>query len=94
MSTQPSTPADTLVNPVPAGERLGILDAVRGVALGGILLANLVSFFGVYCMDVETRRAMAAGSPRVGVAKTDLSVAQTPPLAPHVAFPLRAVSLG
>ena len=61
MSTRVSTPAATLPGSIPVRERLGILDAVRGVALGGILLANLVSFFGVYWMDVETRRAMAAG---------------------------------
>ena len=47
--------------PVPVGERLGVLDAIRGVALGGILVANLVSFFGVYWMSPETRMAMAAG---------------------------------
>ena len=59
MSTHVSTPADTFPSPISVRERLGILDAVRGVALGGILLANLTSFFGVYWMDVETRRAMA-----------------------------------
>ena len=61
MSKHPSTPADTLPGPISVQERLGILDAVRGVALGGILLANLTSFFGVYFIDVETRRAMAGG---------------------------------
>lgn len=47
--------------PVTLDERLGILDAVRGVALGGILVANLISFFGVYWMSSETRRSMAWG---------------------------------
>lgn len=49
-------------SPVPVGERLGVLDAIRGVALGGILVANLVSFFGVYWMSAETRMAMAGGA--------------------------------
>ena len=33
--------------PVSVDERIGVLDAIRGVALGGILVANLISFFGV-----------------------------------------------
>ena len=56
------TPAPTTASgSVQAGERLGLLDAIRGLALGGILVANLVSFFGVYWMSPETRMAMAAG---------------------------------
>ncbi len=47
--------------PVSVGERLGILDAIRGVALGGILVANLISFFGVYWLTLEERMAMPAG---------------------------------
>ncbi|MEM9553643.1 MAG: DUF418 domain-containing protein [Acidobacteriota bacterium] len=40
---------------------MGVLDAIRGVALGGILVANLVAFFGVYWMNAETRMAMPGG---------------------------------
>lgn len=47
--------------PVSAGERIGILDAIRGVALGGILVANLISFFGVYWLTHAERMAMPAG---------------------------------
>ncbi|HEU4533952.1 MAG TPA: hypothetical protein VFS00_07540, partial [Polyangiaceae bacterium] len=36
----------TAARPVGAEERLDVLDAVRGFALGGVLLANLVSFAG------------------------------------------------
>src|SRR5688500_14034428 len=37
-------------HPVGAEERLDVLDAVRGFALAGVLLANLVSFAGYYIM--------------------------------------------
>lgn len=47
--------------PTPGGERIGLLDALRGLALGGILLANLTSFFGVDMMGSEARRAMSWG---------------------------------
>ncbi len=47
--------------PTPADERLALLDAVRGIALGGILLANLTSFFAVDMLGAEARRAMPWG---------------------------------
>ena len=47
--------------PVPANERVDLLDAIRGVALGGILLANLMSFFGADMLGAEGRRAMPFG---------------------------------
>ncbi|MCG8557175.1 MAG: DUF418 domain-containing protein [Proteobacteria bacterium] len=50
MSTPPA--------PVSVAERLPLLDAIRGVALAGILLANLTSFFGVHVMDAAVRRSM------------------------------------
>lgn len=50
-----------MATPVPAHERLGLLDAIRGVALGGILLANLMSFLGADMLDAEARRAMPFG---------------------------------
>lgn len=56
------TVAPDMSTPVPANERLDLLDAMRGVALGGILLANLMSFFGADMMDAATRRAMSAGT--------------------------------
>ncbi|MEM7415142.1 MAG: DUF418 domain-containing protein [Gemmatimonadota bacterium] len=51
-----------LAGPVRSEERLGILDAIRGLALGGILLANLASFFGHYFLSPDAREAMWAGS--------------------------------
>lgn len=47
--------------PVPANERIDLLDAIRGAALGGILLANLMSFFGTDMLGASGRRAMWAG---------------------------------
>ena len=47
--------------PTLASERIPLLDAVRGIALGGILLANLMSFFGADMIDASSRRAMAWG---------------------------------
>lgn len=59
MSQHGSTATDTSLGPVQAGERVGVLDAIRGVALLGILLANLMAFFGVDLMNEEERRAIA-----------------------------------
>ncbi|MXZ60201.1 MAG: DUF418 domain-containing protein [Acidobacteria bacterium] len=54
-------PAGPVPGPTPAGERLPLLDAVRGAALAGILLANLMSFFAVFMLDAEQRQAMSYG---------------------------------
>lgn len=39
-------------------QRIELLDAIRGVALGGILLANLTSFFGADMLSTDARRAL------------------------------------
>jgi uncharacterized protein len=39
-----------------------LLDAIRGVALGGILLGNLMSFLGADMLAPPERRAMAGGA--------------------------------
>jgi uncharacterized protein len=46
--------------PTAEPERLPLLDAVRGMALGGILLANLTSFFGADMLDAAGRAAQPA----------------------------------
>jgi len=48
--------------PTSASERLDLIDAVRGAALGGILLANLMSFFAADALGAEPRRVMAWGA--------------------------------
>lgn len=58
-------PADTaagaaVAGPTAASERLPLLDAIRGMALGGILLANLTSFFGADMLDAAGRAAQPA----------------------------------
>ncbi len=53
--------------PIRADERVPLLDAIRGVALGGILLANLMSFFGADMLDAAARRAMPGGRAGEGV---------------------------
>jgi uncharacterized protein len=45
------------VGPVAPHERIELLDAIRGIALGGILLANLMSFFGTDMLTADARRA-------------------------------------
>ncbi|HWI20226.1 MAG TPA: DUF418 domain-containing protein [Vicinamibacterales bacterium] len=51
----------TPAGPTTSHERVALLDAVRGVALGGILLANLMSFFGTDMMDPSVREALPLG---------------------------------
>jgi uncharacterized protein len=48
--------------PTIAGERLPLLDAIRGVALAGILLANLTSFYGADMLDAAARAAQPAAA--------------------------------
>jgi len=47
--------------PTTPHERVALLDAIRGVALGGILLANLMSFFGTDMMEASVRKTMPIG---------------------------------
>lgn len=44
--------------PVDPAERVPLLDAIRGLALGGILLANLMSFFGADMVGADGRKAL------------------------------------
>ena len=53
--------------PTRANERIDLLDAIRGIALGGILLANLMSFFGADMLGATARRAMPWGNVGEGV---------------------------
>jgi len=53
--------------PTAAGERIVFLDAVRGVALGGILLANLMSFFAAGMLDRAARLELPWGTLGEGV---------------------------
>jgi uncharacterized protein len=47
---------------LPPDGRVPLLDAIRGMALGGILLANLMSFFGADMLESSARRAMPWGA--------------------------------
>jgi uncharacterized protein len=53
--------------PTRAHERIALLDAVRGVALVGILHANLTSFFGADMLDHSARAALPLADVGVGV---------------------------
>lgn len=55
------------VSPVAPAERIDLLDAIRGVALGGILLANLTSFFGADMLTTEARQALPWNATGAGV---------------------------
>ena len=46
------------VRPVAEPSRLAVLDAVRGVSLFGILIANIMVFSGVVYLDAATRDAL------------------------------------
>lgn len=61
MSTNTASATGWTSGPTRADERIPLLDAIRGVALGGILLANLMSFFGADMLEATTRRAMPWG---------------------------------
>ena len=41
------------VSPLPARERIPALDVLRGVAVAGILLANVLVFFGLFAMPSD-----------------------------------------
>lgn len=53
-------PHPTRSGPVAVADRVPLLDAIRGIALGGILLANLMSFFGADLLGADGRRALWA----------------------------------
>lgn len=63
-----TSPASAVAGPTAASERLPLLDAIRGMALGGILLANLTSFFGADMLDAAGR----AAQPSAGVGQAVL----------------------
>ena len=46
-----------VVTPLPARERIVALDVARGVAVGGILLANVMVFFGLFVIAPERAAA-------------------------------------
>src|SRR5439155_2483835 len=58
--TQPrlATTADTLASPV--RERIQALDVVRGVAVGGILFANILVFFGLIFLPPDRAAALSS----------------------------------
>ena len=47
-----------VIGPEPASERIAALDAVRGVAVAGILFANVLIFFGLFAMPVARLEAL------------------------------------
>lgn len=57
-----TTSARAAAHPTAERDRLPLLDAVRGTALGGILLANLTSFFGADMLTAAERAAQPAAA--------------------------------
>ncbi|WP_265587269.1 DUF418 domain-containing protein [Sphingomicrobium arenosum] len=55
------TEAAMPAGPIDAAKRLVLLDGVRGLALLGILFANMTTFSGWYFMDAEARAALGGG---------------------------------
>lgn len=62
MSLGATTSGRADASPTAPDERLPLLDAVRGMALGGILLANLTSFFGADMLDAASRATQPAAA--------------------------------
>ncbi len=62
MPTGATTSDRPAAGPTAARERLPLLDAIRGTALGGILLANLTSFFGADMLDSAALAAQPAAT--------------------------------
>ncbi|MEM6286039.1 MAG: DUF418 domain-containing protein [Bacteroidota bacterium] len=64
MNKSPTTadpdPKTGAPKPTSGNERIVVLDALRGFALVGILLANLVSFFGLYSLSPDEVLALPA----------------------------------
>jgi uncharacterized protein len=58
MSTSPHSASSRFAS-TPRDERIPLLDAIRGVALGGILLANLMSFMGADMLGPSGRAALS-----------------------------------
>jgi uncharacterized membrane protein YeiB len=48
------------VSTSPASERIQALDIVRGVAVAGILFANVLVFFGLFVLPPDRAAAMAS----------------------------------
>lgn len=57
-----STSSSASARPVARPDRIDLLDAIRGVALGGILLANLMSFCGAEMLGPDGRRALPSAA--------------------------------
>jgi uncharacterized protein len=51
-----------IANPAPARDRITVLDVLRGVAVGGILLANTFVFFGLFLIPPERAAAFSTHS--------------------------------
>ena len=47
LAVRPATQGDVTTSPLPVHERIQALDVLRGVAVFGILLANVMVFFGL-----------------------------------------------
>jgi uncharacterized protein len=57
-----STSADAPRSPVPAAQRIELLDALRGFALFGILLANIHYFSGWSFLEADARAELAGAA--------------------------------
>src|SRR5687768_5999330 len=53
--------ANTAAGPIDSGERSALLDSLRGWALFGILIANMVAFVGFPFLDDAQRAATVGG---------------------------------
>jgi uncharacterized protein len=58
-----TSPSEADASMLPVRERIQALDTLRGVAVGGILLANVLVFFGLIFMPPDGRRLITVFAP-------------------------------
>lgn len=55
-------PSETRLEPVSPGERIEVIDALRGFALAGVLFANLFAFSGFIMLSQEQQATLPGGA--------------------------------
>jgi uncharacterized protein len=62
MAALPTTPVTVALTDRPADDRIEALDMLRGVAVCGILFANVIVFFGIFMLDPAAAASLPTAS--------------------------------